>query len=79
MAAAISILAVGRVVGGIVHFDVAPLVSLVPPSDDDVDALIDGVMGKPGLGVADSAGLFDYDEAEYGSIEDDHEWIRGGC
>lgn len=30
-------------------------------ADDDVDALIDEVFGKPGLGVEDSAGLVDYD------------------
>lgn len=28
--------------------------------DDDVDALIDEVFGKPGLGVEDSAGLIDF-------------------
>lgn len=29
--------------------------------DDDVDALIDEVYGKPGLGVDDSGGVVDYD------------------
>lgn len=33
--------------------------------DDDVDALIDEVYGKPGLGVEDSAGLVDYDAQAY--------------
>lgn len=34
--------------------------------DDDVDALIDEVFGKPGLGVEDSAGLFDVIEISAG-------------
>lgn len=59
---ATSILAVGRIVGGVVHWRIAPL----PLMDDDVDALIDEVMGKPGLGIEDSAGLFDFD----GELED---------
>lgn len=54
---------------------------IAPATDDDLEALIDEVYGKPGLGVEDSAGLFDerYDARYDGSIEDDHDWIRGGC
>lgn len=49
--------------------------------DDEVEATIDEVMGKPQLGVEDSAGLMDYD-AEADDYEDylaDVEFIRGGC
>lgn len=54
------ILAVGKIVDGDVHWRVAPLTPAAPSvTDDDVDTLIDEVYGKPGLGVEDSAGLFD--------------------
>lgn len=51
--------------------------------DADVDALIDEVYGKPGLGVEDSGGLVDVDhdaEADdYAEYMMDAEWLRGGC
>lgn len=53
------ILAVGRIEQGVTHWRVAPPASVVTVTDADVDALIDELYGKPGLGVMDSAGLFD--------------------
>lgn len=85
------ILLVGSIVRGEIDWRLAPL---APVTDADLDALIDEVYGKPGLGVEDSAGLFDdepwplqanermgarYDDRYDGCIEDDHDWIRGGC
>lgn len=39
------------------HYEGGTGVVIITP--DDLDALIDEVYGKPGLGVDDSAGLFD--------------------
>lgn len=44
----------------------------------DLAAILEEANAKPGLGVQDSAGLMDYDDREFGSIEDDYEWIRMG-
>lgn len=75
-----SILAVGFVAGGSVHLRVAPL--LPPVTDADLDALIDEVYGKPGLGVEDSAGLFDVADEDTDEYEDDIldrlDWAKGG-
>lgn len=61
--------------------------------DTQLDALMDEVDGKPGLGIEDSAGLFDFDDEpwplqpnermaisdrDFGSIEDDYDFIRHG-
>lgn len=78
-----SILAVGKIVQGDVHWRVAPLVTEPLVSDADVDALIDEVFAKPGLGVEDSAGLFDvidYDGELVDLIEgraDAEYWAQG--
>lgn len=37
---------------------------IAPATDDDLDALIDEVYGKPGLGVEDSAGVYDVDPVD---------------
>lgn len=62
--AATTILAVGRIVGGDVHLHVTPPALLMPVTEADIDALLDEVYGKPGLGIEDSAGLFDVVDIE---------------
>lgn len=76
------ILAVGSIhAGQAIDWHVTPPAALAPVivTDADLDALLDEVYGKPGLGVEGSAGLFDDDARYDGSIEDDYDWIRGGC
>lgn len=62
-----TILAVGHVANGVVHFRIAPPVVVV--TDADVDALVDEVFAKPGLGIQDSAGIVD--AAAYFGFDDD--------
>ena len=65
-----TILAVGRILNGEIHMRISPLLAV---DDAAVDALLDEVYGKPGLGVEDSAAtfdLFDY-EGEAQDLEDD--------
>lgn len=67
-----TILAVGRIADGDVHWRVAPITEpMVTVTDADVEALLDEVYGKPGLGVEDSAGLFD--TFDYEGEADDYE------
>lgn len=55
----------------------------------DIEATIEEVFGKPGLGIEDSTGLMDYDALtqaeldeltdEYVDWQDDVAWLRWGC
>lgn len=54
--------------GRTINHLLSPAVETV--TDADVDALIDEVYGKPGLGVEDSAGLFDHaDDYAMGALK----------
>lgn len=63
---------------------ITPLAPVVIVTDADIDALIEEVYAKPGLGVEDSAGLLDmvdYDEEaeDYEDYMADIEFWRRGC